>query len=107
MNGLGENLELVALCACLLQKVSGGGLAGEEEDLALWQAAAGDDCSFDAGHAGHDDIADEHVGLELFDGLDGLFAPEHGTRVEASLVENDCERIGNDLLVVGDEDSRL
>ena len=103
MDGLGENLKLVSLGAGFLQQICGRGLAGEEENFAVGHLGAGGNGSFDAGHAGHDDVGDEHVGLEAFERLDGLFAAVDGARFKAGLVQDDGQRVGDDLLVVGDE----
>src|SRR5271170_3241198 len=64
MDGLCEYLELVALSAGAVEQISGGGLAGEEQNLACRQQFANPDGGIDAVEVGHDDVADEHVGLE-------------------------------------------
>ena len=103
MDGLGKDFEFVAFCAGLLQKVGRGSLTGEEQDFALRQSTACDDRGFDTGHAGHDDVADEHVGLEGLDRLDGLLSTKDCTRLKACLIQDNCERVGNYLFVIGDE----
>ena len=103
MDWFGEDFELVTLAAGLFQQICGRGLARKKEDFALWKFAASDDCSFDTGHAGHDDVADEHIGLETLERLDGLFSAKHGARLEARLVQDDCESVGNYLLVISNE----
>jgi len=103
MDRLREDFEFVALGAGLFKQVRGSGLARKEKDFALWQFAASDDCSFDAGHAGHDDVADEHVGLEALERLDGLFSAKHGACLKARLIQDNCQGVGNYLLVIGDE----
>ncbi len=80
-------------------------LAGEEQNLAAGQLVAGGDGSFDAGHSGHDDVGDEHVGSKGVERFDGLLAAIDGARLKASLIEDDSEGVGDDLLVVGDEDA--
>ena len=107
MDGLGQDFELVALCACFLQEVGGSCLSGEEEDFAFGQLGAGEDSCLDTGHAGHDDVADEHVGLEGVESFDGLFSAEYGARFKASLIEDDREGVCDDLFIVCDEDSGL
>ena len=104
MDGLGEDLELVALVARLLQQTGGGGLAAEEQDLAVWSLGARGDGGLDAVDAGHDDIGYEHVWLEAVEGLDGGLSAVDGARLEAGLVEDDGQRVGDDLFVVGHED---
>ena len=54
MDRLCQDLELMPLHPCLLQQVGGCGLAREEQDLAMRNLAACDDCRFDSGHPGHD-----------------------------------------------------
>jgi len=87
----------------LFEQIRGCRLTGEEKDLALWQFAAGDDCRFDTGHTGHDDVADEHIGLKALERFDGFFSAEHSARFETCLVEDDGQCVSNDLLVVSDE----
>ncbi len=41
VDGLGENFELVALCAGAVEQVGGGGLSGEEQNLAGGQQSRG------------------------------------------------------------------
>jgi len=106
MDRLGEYLEFVTLGAGLFEQIGGGGLSGEEKDLALWQFAARNDCRFDAGHTSHDDIADEHVRLEAVEQLDSFFAAKNGARLKACLIQNNCESVGDYLLVVGDQNFR-
>ncbi len=103
----GEDLELVALGAGFFEEVGGGGLAGEEKNLAVGAPGAGGDGGFDAGHAGHDDVGDEHVGFKGIERFDGFFAAVDGARLEARLIEDDGEGVGDHLLIVGDEDARL
>jgi len=103
VHGFGENLELVAQGAGLLEEIRGGGLSGEEENLAVGHLGAGRDGGLDAGHSGHDDVGDEHVGLEAVEALDGLLATVDGAGFEAGLVENDGESVGDHLFIVGDE----
>src|ERR1700733_1096802 len=93
----------MALGTAFFEQIRGCCLAGEEKDLALWQFAAGDDCRFDTGHAGHDDVADKHIGLKTLKRLDGFFSAEDSARLETCLVEDDSQCVGNDLLVVGNE----
>ena len=105
MDRFGENFKLVSLSAGLLEQIGSSGLAREEKDLAFRQLAASDDGRFDTGHSSHDDIADEHVGLEAFERLDSFFSAKDGSRLKTRLVEDDCEGVGYDLLVVGDQNS--
>ena len=105
MDRFGEDLEFMALSTGFFEQIRGCRLTGEEKDLALWQFAASDDGCFYAGHAGHDDVADEHIGLKALQRLDGFFSAEDSARLETCLVEDNGQCIGNDLLVVGNENS--
>jgi len=103
MDRFSKDFELVTLRAGLFQQIRGSGLAGKEKDLALWKFAASDDCCFNTGHAGHDDVADEHIGLEALERLDGLFSAEHGACLKARLIQDNRQGVGDYLLVIGDE----
>ena len=85
---LGEDLEFMPLGTGLFEEIRRCRLAGKEQDLALWQLTASDDGCFYAGHASHDDVADEHIGLEAFERLDGLFSAEHSASLKACLVKD-------------------
>ena len=100
MDRLSQNLKFVPLRPRLFQEIRRCGLTGEKQNFALRQFAAGYDGSFDAGHASHDDIADEHIGLKALERLNCLFTAENGTRFKSRLVENDCEGICNYLFVI-------
>ena len=103
MDRFGEDLEFMALSTGFFEQIRGCRLTGEEKDLALWQFAAGDDCRFDTGHAGHDDVADEHVGLKALNRLDGFLSAEDGARLKACLIQDDREGVRNYLFVIGNE----
>ena len=107
MDRLGKDLELVPLGASFLEEVRGGGLSGEEQDFASRHFVSGDDCRFNSCHSGHDDITDQHIGLEVFERLDCFFSAENCTCVKARLIKNDSERICDYLLVVRNEHPRL
>ena len=107
MDRLGENFELVSLRASFFEQVRGGGLSGEEQDLASRHPGSGDDGGFDACHTGHDDVADEHVGLEVVESFHRLFSAENCTCFKTGLVQNNCESVCDYLLVVRNEHPRL
>src|ERR1700727_1605755 len=92
------------LGASLFEQVCGGGLAREKKDLSVWQFAARDNCSFDAGHSSHDDVADEHIGLEVLERLNGFFSAKNCTCLKACLIQNNCQSVGDYLFVIGDQD---
>ncbi len=95
-----QNLKFVPLRPRLFQEVRRCGLTGEEQNFALRQFAASYDGGFDAGHASHNDIADEHIWLKTLERLYGLLSTENGARFESRLVQNDCEGIRNHLFVI-------
>ena len=107
MDGLGEDLKFMPLGASLFEEVGCSGLAGEEKDLAVGHAGAGGNGGFNAGHAGHNDIRDEHVGLEGVERFQSLLSTVDGAGLEACLIKNDGEGIGDHLFIVGDEDAWL
>lgn len=100
MDRFGQNLKLMALCPGFFQKVCGSGLSGEQKDLALREFAAGDDCGFNAGHSGHNDVADEHIRLKALKRLDGLLSAEDSACFESGLIQDDCECISDHLFVI-------
>lgn len=100
MDGLGKDLKLVTLRAGFLKKVGRRSLTGEEQDFALGEALPGDDGGLYAGHAGHNDVADEHVRLKAVERLDSLLATEHCTGFKSCLIQDDRESVGNHLFVV-------
>lgn len=103
VNRLSENLEFMALSASFLQQVGGSGLTREKENLTVGHPRACNDGCFDACHTGHDDVADEHVGLKGFERFNGFFTTEYCASFKACLIENDRKGVGDHLLVVRDE----
>jgi len=71
MDGFGQDFELVSLDTGFFQQIGGGGLPGKEKDLAGRERLPYADGGFDAVHVGHDDVADNQVGLELLGALHG------------------------------------
>src|SRR5690349_15427895 len=104
MHGLGQDFELMSLGAGALQQIGGGGLAGEQQDLAGRQKAANMDGGFDAVHVGHDDVADHQVGTDVARALDGSGSGVDGGSIEAMLVKDDSQRVGNHVFVIDDQD---
>jgi hypothetical protein len=103
MDGLGQDFELVALGPGAVEQVGGGGLPGEEQDLAGGQYPADADGGVDAVEVGHHDVADEHVGPEGRRKLNGLLAAIDGGGIETGLIEDNREGVGDHALIVGDE----
>src|ERR1700753_2022378 len=100
MDRLCENLEFVALSARAIKQISGGGLPGKEQDFARGQHRANLDGGIDAIQICHDDVADEHIGLECLGGCNGLLAAVNSGSVESTLIENDGQRISNHTLII-------
>lgn len=100
VDGLCKDLELMALRTGFLEQVGCGGLAGEEQYFALGQALPSNNGGFNAGHASHNDVADEHVGLKAIERLDGLLSAEHCAGFKSCLIEDDRKGIGNHLFVI-------
>jgi len=103
VDGLGESGEVVAGAARFFKEVDGGGLAGEEEDLALREFAGQCDGEIDATHSGHDDVGDEELGSDVEGEGERTGAIVGCVGVEAALRENDGEGVGDDSFVVDDE----
>lgn len=100
MNGLGQDLELVAFCASFFEQIGSGGLPGEEQDFTVGHLFARLDGSLDAGHSRHDDVGDQHIWLKGVERFDGLFSAKNGSGLKSGLVEDDGQRICDYLFVV-------
>ncbi len=88
---------------CVAQQIGGGSLAGEQQDAAAWDHGANLNRGFDAAHAGHDDVAQEDVGMEVARGFDGFLPAVNSRGLEAILVEDQSEGVGDDAFVIGDK----
>ena len=89
--------------ARFFEEVDGGGLAGEEQHLAVRDGVKQRDGEIDSAHSGHDDIRDEEVGSELEREPECGWPVVGGEGVEAAFGEDDGESICDDLFVVDDE----
>jgi len=83
-----------------LQQVGRCRLAGEQENLAGWKELSYVNGRFDAIHVGHNDIADHEVRFNRTGSLNGARAGVHGRCIEAVLIQNDCERVCDNPLIV-------
>ena len=79
------------------------------ETLARWLDLA-DDVKLDglghfAGveHGGHDHVAQEDVGVEVARGFDGFLPAVDGSGLEAILVKDQSEGVGDDAFIIGDQ----
>ena len=59
------------------------------------------DSGVDAIQVGHDDVADEHVGLKGPCDFYRFFAAVNGGGFKSALIEDDGKGIGNDAFVIG------
>src|SRR5580698_10909265 len=100
VDGFGEDFELVALVACAVEQVGGGGLSGKEQDFAGREQTADLDGSVDPVQVGHDDVADEHVGFEGLGGFHRFLAAINGRGFESALIQNDGKGVGDDSFVI-------
>jgi hypothetical protein len=105
VNGLEENLEVVAADPGIAEEVGGSGLAGEQQDAAAGYHAGDLNSGFNATHTGHNDVGEENVRMEMARGLDSFLAAINGSGFEAILIENHAQGVGDDAFVVGDKDS--
>ena len=70
VDGFGEELEGVAFGLGFTHELAGGGLSGEEEDAGGGKFLADFDAELDSGHFGHEDVAENDVGLDLAGGYE-------------------------------------
>ena len=103
MDGLGQDLEFMALCAGAIEQIGSCGLAGKQKYFAGWEQGADLDSRVDPVHVRHNDVGDEHVRRERFSSLNSFFATIDGCCLEAALIKNDCECICNDAFIVRDK----
>ena len=104
MNGFGQDLEVVSLDVCLFEQVGGSGLTGEEQDLDGGEQGADADGGVDAIEVGHDDVRDQHIGLEGGSEFESFFSGIDGACLEAALVQNHGQGVSNHTFIVGDKD---
>ena len=104
MHGLGKNLELVALCARFLKQIGGGGLPGEEQDLNAGQKGSNLDGGVDSIESGDDESGDEQSGRRRCGDFESDIARRNRASLEAALVQNHRQRIGNDAFIVNNQD---
>jgi len=103
MNGLGQKFETVAACFGALKKIWSRCLTGEQDDLAMGGQLGDVDCSLDAGHTIHNDIAYEDVRRELPSSFDRVHGRVDSLRLEAIAIEDQRERVSDDLFIIEDE----
>jgi hypothetical protein len=79
--------------------------AGEDEDAAVRELAVYLVDEKEAVLAGHGDVAEQEVGLELAGLVQGMICRVSSLRVEAALLEDHREGVGYYMFVVYDQDS--
>jgi hypothetical protein len=107
MDRFGQDLKLMPLRSRLFEKISRGGLTGKQQDLTPRQDLPDLDSGFNAIHIGHDDVADDQIQPARSCPVDGGRASVNSGGVEAILVQNDGQSVGNDSFIIDYEDSRL
>jgi hypothetical protein len=80
-------------------------LTGEEEDAGGGIFLADFDAQLDSGHLRHEDVAEDDVGLDLAGGFECCLAAESLDGVESVHIGNSGNGLGDEGLVVDDEDA--
>jgi hypothetical protein len=104
VDGFGQDFKVVTLGMSTIEQVGGGGLAREQQNFDGWQQRTDANGGLYSVQVGHDDIRDQHVGLEGWREFQRFFAGVDGLGLEAALIEDHSQRICNDPLVVGNKD---
>lgn len=107
MDGLGEDFKVVSLRVGLVEKISGGSLPGEKQDLDGRQQGTDADGRVDSVQVVHHDVRDEHVGPKCERNFEGFLAGVNRAGKKSALVEDHCQGVGNYGLIVYDEDFGL
>ena len=105
MDGFGEELEGVAFGLGFTHELAGGGLSGEEEDAGGGKFLADFDAELDSGHFGHEDVAENDVGLDLAGGYESCLSAEGFDGVESMKIEDGGDGLGDEGFVVDNEDA--
>ena len=88
------------------QKVHSGRLPGKKDNAAFGQQSPELNTQFDAVHAWHDDVADDHVRHEGLRGRKGAVSRRSGDRVESFTIQNFDERFRDGLFVIDYQDPK-
>src|ERR1700687_2983920 len=86
--------------ADICQQIDCAGVTRKEKYFAGRKEAPNENHGLYPIHVWHGDIADNEIGLYALGDLDGVGAGIDGGCIEASLVEDDCQRVGNGVLIV-------
>gem|GEM_PF-3692769 len=80
VEGLGEELEVIATGAGAGENLHGGGLSAEEDDADVGEEFLNFDSRFDAVEIGHEDVGEEDLGGDAAGGVDGFLATHRRLR---------------------------
>jgi hypothetical protein len=103
MDRLGKDLKVIVPRPRIFEQICCCRLPGEEHNLAGGQFGDYFNGSFNSGDPRHDYIGNQHIGLENSGYLERLFSAVDGLRLKACLIQDDCKRIGDHLLVIGNK----
>lgn len=105
MDGLEEDFEFVATQAGIVQEVGSGGLAGKQQHAAGRDEGADLDGRLNPADSRHDDIGEKDIGMKSARGIDGVLPVIDRGGFVAVLGKDQPQRIGDDMLIVGDKDA--
>jgi hypothetical protein len=106
MEGLGEELEVVAALARTGEDLDRSGLTAEEHDTRVGEEFLDGDGGFHAVKVRHEDVGEDDLGSDAAGGLDGFLAAIRSHSGEPTAIENLHDGVGDDCFVVYDEDAR-
>src|SRR4051812_32098395 len=94
----------MALSTCPVQQICCSCLPGEQQYLARGQQRPYLNCRINAIEISHDYVTDQHVGAQCFRGFYSFLSAVNCRCAESALIENDCQRVCDYALVIGDQD---
>jgi len=100
VDGLGEDFKFIPTHTRVFQQISRCRLTGEKQNFAARQESANVNCCLDAVHVRHNDVADNQVWFSSPGKIDGIIPGVGGGSIEARLVQNDGQCIGDDMLII-------
>jgi hypothetical protein len=106
MNRLRKQFEVVTKGAGALKDFYSCGLAAEKNDTSGRAEFANGNGGLDAVEVGHGNVRKNSVGLKTASGFHGIAAVVAGEGLKAVPVQDLYECVGDDRLVVDDEDRR-
>src|SRR3569833_1314818 len=100
MNGLGDELELIAMATTFLKYFRDAGLTREEQDRAAGIVLAHGDREFDTIHPRHEHVCEHPVRLEAGGLVERIEPVVRSNGIEAGIAENLGEGVGDEALIV-------